>query len=135
MAYLSSLLILVTLTCPVMCRGDIGCCDQNNGGLARSQNSACCSHCLPHHSEGAPEEGVPPQPGQPCACSCLCGGAVVVESVSLPELPAVWFVMDLWAPMPPQSVGTGTVRGDSYGHDRSPIAGYALRIVECSLRC
>ena len=135
MAYLSSLLILITLTCPVMCRDNIGCCGQDNGGLARSQSPACCSHCLQHHSEGAPEEGIPPQPGRPCACTCLCGGAVVVESVSLPELPVVWFVMDLWAPMPPESVATGTVRGDSYAYERCPIAGYARRIVECSLRC
>ena len=135
MAYLITLLILITLTCPVMCRDRIGCCDQDNGGLAQCQSSACCPHCLQHHSERAPEEGIPPLPGRPCACSCLCGGAVVVESVSLPELPGVWFDMDLWAPRLPESVGTVTVRGDSFSYDRCPIAGYALRIVECSLRC
>ena len=87
------------------------------------------------HTENAPEEGIPPQPGRPCACSCLCGGAVVVESVSVPQLPVVWFVMDLWAPITLESVSTGVVRGDSYLYERCPIAGYALRIVECSLRC
>ena len=135
MRLFSSLLILITLTCPVMCRDDVGCCGQNDGGLTRSQRPACCSHCPQHHSEGASEEGIPPQPVRPCTCSCLCGGALVVESVSLPDLPNVWFVLEMWSPMPPESVTTGTVRGDSYLYERCPIAGYALRIVECSLRC
>lgn len=135
MRLFSSLLILITLTCPVMCRDVVGCCGQIDSGLTRSQSPACCSLCLQHHSESAPDEGIPPQPGRPCACSCLCGGAVVVESVSLPDLPVVWFVMHLWAPMAPESVSTGTVQSDSFRYDRCPIAGYALRIVECSLRC
>ena len=135
MRLFSSLLILITLTCPVMCRDDVGCCGQSDGGVSPSQRPVCCSHCMQHNSESAPEEEVPTLPGRPCACSCLCGGAVVVESVSLPELPVVWFVMDLWVPMPPESVTTGTMRGDSYLYERCPIAGYTLRIVECSLRC
>lgn len=135
MPWLVSLLILITLTCPVMCLDDVGCCGQSDDGIARSQSPACCSHCLQHHSESAPEEGIPPQPGRPCACSCLCGGAVVAELVSLPELPAMWFVMDLWAPKLTECVGTESVRCDSFRYDRCPIAGYALRIVECSLRC
>ena len=134
MRLFSSLLILITLICPVMCRDDVGCCGQSDVGLTLSQRPACCSHCPQHHSEGASEEGIPPQPVRPCTCSCLCGGAVVVESVSLPDLPVVWFVMGLWAPMAPESVCTGTVRGESFRYDRCPIAGYALRIVECSLR-
>ncbi len=136
MRLFSSLLILITLTCPVMCWGDIGCCGQSEGDHAGSHRAACCSNCLQQqHTEGASEEGIPPQPGRRCACSCLCGGAVVVESVSVPELPVVWFVMDLWAPMLSECVGTGTAWDDSTGYDRCPIAGYALRIVECSLRC
>lgn len=59
---------------------------------------------------------------------------MVVESVSAPVLPVVWFVMDLWAPMQPESVARGTEQSNSYLYERCPIAGYALRIVECSLR-
>jgi hypothetical protein len=136
MQILSSFLILITLTCPVMCQGCVGCLSQCAGRRSPSHKVACCSHCLQQLDvEEDTEEGIPPQPGQRCACSCLCGGAVVVESVSLPDLPVVWFVMDLWAPITLESVSTGTVRGDSYLYERCPIAGYALRIVECSLRC
>lgn len=134
MPWLVSILILVTLTCPVMCRDDVGCCGESDGGLTRTESPVCCPHCLQHHSEGAPEEGTPPQPSRPCTCSCLCGGAVLVDAVSVPELPVLWFVMDLWAPITPESVSTGTMRGDSYLYERCPITGYELRIVECSLR-
>ena len=136
MQWLVSFLIMITLTCPVMCPDDIGCYGQSDGGLARSQSPACCSHCQQQqHPEDGPQEGIPPQPGRPCACSCLCSGAVLVESVSLPNLPVVWFCMDLSAPIPPENVSTGIVQGDSSRSDRCPIAGYALRIEECSLRC
>ena len=135
MQYLSSLLILITLTCPVMCGYDVGCCTQSEDGLTRSQIATCCSHCSHQYQhEDAHEERIPPQRDRPCACSCLCGGAVVVESVSLPVLAVVWFVIDLWVSNPPESANTGTMWGDSYMHDRCPISGYALRIVECSLR-
>ena len=129
-----SLLVLMTLICPVMCQGGIDCC-QERGHLSPSHRAACCTHCGTQGQQDYPAGDVPLPPGRPCTCSCLCGGAVLAESVSLPDLPVVGFVMDLWVPMPPQSVGTGIVWDDSYGYDRCLIAGYSLRILECSLRC
>lgn len=134
MSRIVPLLILITLSCPVMCGDGIGCCGESDGGLTRTESPVCCSHCLQHQSESASEEGIPLQPSRPCTCSCLCGGAVLVDAVSLPVLTGVWFVMNLWAPKLPECVGMGAVRNDSYGHERYPIAGHALRIVECSLR-
>ncbi len=139
MRYFISFLIAFTLTCPVMCWGGFGsnrCCIHDRGELSRTLSPACCSHCLQQNpAEDTSQKGIPPQPGRPCGCSCLCGGAVLVESVCLPDLPVVWFVIDLWAPLPPESVCPATAHVFSCGYDRCPIAGSALRIVECSLRC
>lgn len=134
MQSLRSLLVLMTLTCPVMCQGGIDCC-QERGHLSPSHRAACCTHCGTQVQQDYPAGDAPLPPGRPCTCSCLCGGAVLAESVSLPELPVVWGTLDLWAPITSMCEDQGADWEYSSGRDRSVIAGLELRILECSLRC
>ena len=133
MRWVASLLIVITLTCPVMCCEDFERCSQNGDSPSRTQCDACCSHCL--QDRNTSEEDIPLQPARQCACSCLCSGAVKVESVSLPELAVIWFALTMWVPISPESPRTWSVQENAYEHDQCSVAGYALRIEECSLRC
>ena len=132
MQVVASLLILITLTCPVMCRWGGSCCihESSVGGAIQT----CCQHCL-HESQGSsfPEE-IPSRPDEN-GCSCLCAGAVLTESMGVADLSDQSALFECWVSA--TSVENHFHMASRFSRVAVPPAafGAALRLLECSLRC
>lgn len=139
MQVVASLLILITLTCPVTCRLDDACCARESGAGSTSQK--CCQHCS-HEAESHEAEGSstseeiprPPVDQSDCDCFCLCAGAVLTESTDTTDLsfqPAL-----LECGVSAASVEKHCPAATRFSRVAVPPAafGAALRLLECSLR-
>ena len=131
MQVVTSLLILITLTCPVMCRLGGTCCVHKSGASSTSQK--CCQHCS-HESQGSsPSEEIPNRPDEN-GCSCLCAGAVLTVSMGIADLSGQSTLFECWVSA--TSVENHFHTASRFSRVAVPPAafGAALRLLECSLR-